>query len=185
LRQAWRRIGAPIADHLRPGLTADRLDELAAAYGFTLPHEARVWWSWHDGSSDNRRPNAEPFPGWWLPSLERCIERAAREWERYVDIYGDDVEDEVWRRSWLPVLTDIAGEHIVIDCVDGLERPSPLYLVERTSMRDRFQARTASFGQLIEWWIEAIDVGAVGFDGTRLVSDDERFPAGLRAARLG
>jgi len=36
----WRRLGAPIAEALRPGLDDGTMDSTAAAYGWTLPPES-------------------------------------------------------------------------------------------------------------------------------------------------
>jgi hypothetical protein len=41
--------GAPIVDHLQPGLSDEQMDELTAPLGLSLPVEARRWWGWHDG----------------------------------------------------------------------------------------------------------------------------------------
>src|SRR4051794_27565273 len=45
----WRAVGAPIADHLRTGLTDTQMDEVTASIDVTLPLEARTWWGWSAG----------------------------------------------------------------------------------------------------------------------------------------
>jgi hypothetical protein len=50
LEAQWVRFGAPIAERLRPGLSAVQLNDIEASLSFGLPHELRELWAWHDGS---------------------------------------------------------------------------------------------------------------------------------------
>lgn len=87
---------------LRPSLSEAQIDEIAAPFGMALPPEASVWWGWHDGTQDGRRPYAEPFPGWWLPGLGDALEQARWEWNEAVGLAGERAETLMWRSSWLP-----------------------------------------------------------------------------------
>jgi cell wall assembly regulator SMI1 len=49
LAALWRAQGAPIAQHLAPGLTSAELDGYERSSGLTLPAELRQWWGWHNG----------------------------------------------------------------------------------------------------------------------------------------
>lgn len=177
LEGRWRDIGAPIAQHLRPGLSAERIDEIVAPLGLTVPAEARVWWGWHDGASASTRPDGEPFPGWWFPSLGAAVSQA--EWERReaVALAGEDAEKLLWRASWLPVATDIGGNHAALDCAAPPDEPSPVYYADREGGAEKFEPRAASLGLMIQWWIDAIDSGAAHFDGGRWHRDFARFDA--------
>jgi hypothetical protein len=53
LAERWRALRAPIADSLRPGLSDAEMDALVSPLGLRLPHEARVWWGWHDGTDSD------------------------------------------------------------------------------------------------------------------------------------
>jgi hypothetical protein len=68
LEAQWVRLGAPIAERLRPGLSAVQLNDIEASLGFDLPHELRELWAWHDGSdctsaTINRKAGLDTFQG--------------------------------------------------------------------------------------------------------------------------
>jgi hypothetical protein len=59
LAKRWREHGAPVASHLRAGLTAEQMDELTRPLGLHLSSEARTWWGWHDGADPALRLGTE------------------------------------------------------------------------------------------------------------------------------
>ena len=137
--------------------------------------EARVWWGWHDGVTASTRPEGESFPGWWFPSLHDAATQA--EWERNEAsaLVGRDAENLIWRSGWLPILTDIGGNHAVLDCTAPPDGPSPVYYADREGGPEKFRPRAPTFGALIAGWIEAIDRGAAHYDGTRWHRDYGRL----------
>jgi hypothetical protein len=40
----WRRLGAPIADLLRPGIAPEAVDDLFRPHGLSVPPELKVLW---------------------------------------------------------------------------------------------------------------------------------------------
>jgi cell wall assembly regulator SMI1 len=81
IEAAWRAQGAPTADSLAPGLTADELDVYEADLGYPLPAELRRWWGRHDGAVDGAwSPGSAVGTGtWYLMSLRESLdERAER-----------------------------------------------------------------------------------------------------------
>jgi len=45
-----RRLGLPIAEHLRPGLSDEEMDAITHPLGIDLPPQLRALWAWHDGA---------------------------------------------------------------------------------------------------------------------------------------
>jgi hypothetical protein len=66
--------------------------ERSAPLRFEVPEDARVWWRWHDGSSAKQAPDAQPFPGWWLPPMRACVACAVWEWNEAYGLAGEDAE---------------------------------------------------------------------------------------------
>ena len=62
LERGWARQSAPVMEHLRPGLSPERIDDLTAPVGLRLPVEARIWWGWHDGVDVRLGPRTELGP---------------------------------------------------------------------------------------------------------------------------
>ena len=144
-----------------------------------------MWWGWHDGASARTRPKAEPYPGWWLGSLTSAVAQARWEWEEAYGLLGDQAETLLWRRSWLPIMTGMAGEHAVIDCAVAPEKPSAVCYFDR-EMADKFVPRAPSVGTIIGWWIDVIDAGFVSYNRStdRWERDFARIEARYPEAKL-
>jgi hypothetical protein len=179
-----RSQGAPVDRWGRPGLSDDEMDATIASVGLRLPTEARVWWAWHDGGTDDEGrwaflgPNGTDFL-----SLARAVEtyRACRA------LALELVEPEIpelanvenrWNSNWFP----IRGEQlpVVIDCGVTLGAPTPVRRIDFADVEGSPSVRAPSLGQAVLWWIAALDAGAWTWNRDRrawdrhqeLVSDD-------------
>jgi cell wall assembly regulator SMI1 len=174
LLQRWRACGAPIAERLRPGLTRAEIRAMTEPLSLTLPEEALRWWEWHDGTfaaqfSVERALGA--FGGLVHLTLAEAIElygkrmRPQEEWER--DTFEEDLV--LWDRTWLPIATEDTGRVIVCSCGDPSGVLSPVHALEWGEAASEVADRgTRSFGELVTWWIEALDSGGWHYDaGTR------------------
>lgn len=99
-----------LIEALREGLSSIAVrDRLAAA---RLPSVAAVeeWFGWHDGVAlpDTRIvDDLELIPGFFPMSLDEAI-----------TLRSDYLADDAWSPSFLPILTNGAGDHLVVD-LDG------------------------------------------------------------------
>src|ERR1700742_4222866 len=49
LATCWTQQGAPVVEHLRPGLANIQIARMVEQLELRLPAEAVAWWSWRDG----------------------------------------------------------------------------------------------------------------------------------------
>jgi hypothetical protein len=161
----------PVGRWANPGLTDDEMDEVVAPLGLRLPIEARIWWGWYDGETKEGRGKLfTPWDG-MLPLREA------------VDVYLSfrsmanklsepdhlppprDNPDFFWHPGWFPLL----GPQLpfVIDCSVGENEPTPIRMIDWQDVDGFFEPRAGSFGQMVAWWIEAIDSGAWDRDTER------------------
>jgi hypothetical protein len=169
LAERWRAAGAPIADSLRPGLSDAEMDALVAPLGLRLPHEARVWWGWHDGArpSDRLGVSWELGPGFGFFSLGEAVALYHEMRELFRDIWADEdpgMVDYWWRPSWLPI-TECRGA-VRCDCAVSEDAPTPIYWAysHDHDADGLTNPKVGSFGTLVCWWIEALDSGGWRYD---------------------
>jgi hypothetical protein len=131
-----------------------------------LSSEARVWWAWHNGSvvGEDRR-HRQVAPGIYLLSLERAV-ASYHENRRLAEERVEGCNpDRWWNPEWLPLLSPDNGTTIGCDCSVARGRPSPLYVVWwKLPDYDGAQLSTGSMGQMIEWWMDAIESGIWRYD---------------------
>ena len=180
--QRLRDLGAPVVDHLRPGLSEQEIDEISAVCGGRLTPEARAWWAWHDGdreryNDDWGRPSLVP----WLVfcGLRGALEQSAgfrdimtavgHQEEGYVpDPRG---EDALFYRQYVTLLQD--QRPLVMDCrhPDAPDAPVGFYTTDGGIWSFR------TFTEQIGWWNWALDnrFWILGPDGD-WGEDPERSP---------
>lgn len=96
--------------------------------------ESRDWWQWslrkaQEVAADAPEGTPNADPGYW------------------------------WRSSWVPLFNDGTG-YLVGDCDLGEPGVAPIRRIEWGPDLDVVaRPRTDSFGQLVEWWIEALELG--------------------------
>ncbi len=96
-----------IQTQLEPGLSESEIHRQFASVGLTVPTEALVWWSWHNGMHER------PGSGLRLPQM--ALERAVQE---YSETYREDKPSEidVWATGWIPIVGGRAWGSIAMDC---------------------------------------------------------------------
>lgn len=72
-------------------------------------------------------------------------------------------EDELWHPMWFPVTRAAYGGVLACDCSDPTSDRTPIRAIEwETEMFGDIGAR--SFGELVTWWIDALDARAWHYD---------------------
>jgi cell wall assembly regulator SMI1 len=162
-----RSQGLPVDEWAKPGLAAGKIEEMLAPLGLRLPTEGLTWWQWHDGA--NRQGQERLFGPWkaYL-SLDEAIavyQESRSVAEVTAGAWPQNDPDFLWHPTWLP----IKGPQlpIVIDCSVPEGQPTPVIFVDWQNVDGFSKPRAESFGQMVSWWIEAIDCGAWRWDPER------------------
>jgi cell wall assembly regulator SMI1 len=162
IEAAWRAQGAPTADSLAPGLSADELDAYEAELGYPLPAELRRWWGRHDGALGGAwSPGSAVGTGtWYLMSLRESLDKRAQ----FLALNGrpDFPEDEEewegeWAPWWLPLVT-AGNAWLFADlraAADG-DGSAPVHAWEHIP-DDLFSVRAPSWGDVITGWAAGIE----------------------------
>jgi cell wall assembly regulator SMI1 len=161
-----RTQGVPVNEWKRPGLTGDQADEILAPLGLRLPVEGRAWWGWHDGPTPEGR--ALLFGPWkYCVSLVKAVE-IYREFRGIVEAGVEpdnpplDDPDYRWNPAWLPI--DGPQLPTVIDCSVPEGEPTPLRFIDLADVEESPKPRAQSLGQMVSWWIAALETGAWKWD---------------------
>jgi cell wall assembly regulator SMI1 len=158
-----------VVDALAPGLSDERMDELAASIDLTLGHEPRGWWGWHDGSL------TYILPGLGHLSLEEAIAEYTerRRWaRRFMDESqtADALRDEEiwWRRSWLPIF-ETGGQHVLVLECEEPDGPAPVRQIDWSLLPEAQYAAVLapSLGEFLERYIAAIEAGRHWYDAEK------------------
>jgi cell wall assembly regulator SMI1 len=164
LEALWAEQGTPLVEHLRPGLTNEEIERELEPLGLRLPSEAALWWGWHDGvpSGQPRVMGGSCFRFLTLGdavreyhSSRRVAETAAR---------TEDEADHLWHPSWLPITNTGYGGVIACDCSVATQDPTPIRMVDWGGKEDSDVPVAESFGQMVAWWIDAMERGAWRYD---------------------
>lgn len=166
--------GAPLVDLLQPGLTEAEMDDRTRPLGVTLPDEARLWWGWHDGVAVEHYGND--------PQREIAVKAAGS--GGYPPDWGDP--DYWWHPQWFPITESISGSTVACDCSVRPGEPTPIRAVSWGTKEDSDVPVARSFGEMVEWWLEAFDTGAWRYDRTQQtwVYSWELLAAGRRLKRV-
>ncbi len=166
---SWRRIEAWLAHNspqvlaaLRPPAAQEQIAHLESATGLKLSQDVRQSFLIHDGSSDFGL-----ISGNELLSLQH----AAGEWEFWVDFVESGQADgwatepdagvrEGWfRRGWLPLTYDGAGDHACLDLDPG-EGGQPGQIIEFWHDADDRKIVAPSFGAWLCQFADELERGA-------------------------
>jgi cell wall assembly regulator SMI1 len=165
LEARWQRLGVALLEGLQPGVPVQDMDALAAPLGLRLPPEARTWWAWHDGVRRGVPPRMNGA-GWSFLTLESALAETAFRRELAESVAGEHAQ-QLWATSWLVLSTNMHGAAIVIDAVDDNAPASPVRYIETEDSRSSVEPATRSMGEMVSWWLDAIDSGAHSYDARR------------------
>jgi cell wall assembly regulator SMI1 len=128
LKAQWIRLGAPIVDGLRPGLSAEQLDDVAARLDLELPQELRILWTWHDGAAPHPVHRAIGPGGFEFLTSDEVV--AARDLNLQIHPAEDaPFPGMFWRRTWIPFMNQAAQRLYVDAARETCSQASPVRLV--------------------------------------------------------
>jgi hypothetical protein len=166
LQERWHRLGVSLLEGLRPGLSVENMNRLTEPLGLRLPLEARTWWGWHDGVRRGVPPRMNGAD-WAFLTLDSALAETAWRRELWLSVAGGDAE-RFWRTRWLVLSTNMHGAAIVIDALDDSAATSPVrYIETEAPAGSSVEPATRSMGEMVTWWLDAIDSGAHTYDTNR------------------
>jgi hypothetical protein len=164
LEREWRAQDMPIAQFLRPGLTAAAVTAALQDVGITPHQELMEWFSWHDGCSTYAEAG--------FHSRLLTLDEAIVQYVSHV-LAGEGI-DELYHPGWFPVVTFSTGSLAVVNCND-LERPtaSTTEIDRELNLRPPEQWVT-SLAIPVEWWARRFSTRLWRWNGDRIVADVDR-----------
>jgi cell wall assembly regulator SMI1 len=166
LQVLWGEQGAPLAKHLQPGLTNEEIDSAMGSLGLRLPTEATLWWRWHNGvpSGSPRDMGGPALACLGLEAAVREYHSSRRVAEQAAMTDGE--ADRLWHPTWFPITNTGYGGVIACDCSVPEGSPTPIRRVAWGYNEESDVPVAESFGQMVGWWIDAIERGAWRYDTT-------------------
>lgn len=177
LKDHCAAVGAPIADLLRPGVSAEDLNKAEAQLGFQLPIEVRDWFMFHNGVANIGLFSPATFPNRASPfGLGSALDRRHELLSVKYPIPELIPDDQIFQPTWLPI--DICNNiHTVLDCGNARNNPqlpAPVHMIIPGSEYSAAEARLPSLTAMLEIWLQLCESGAWYYD----VEDgiwDERY----------
>jgi cell wall assembly regulator SMI1 len=171
LTATWRAHGVPVEEALAPGRDVSSFTSDDGTLHVELVTELQTWWAWRDGHIRDSETAWAIGPLFEQMSSTRSRVRWQRSMAMAKDAAADAPEgtpltdpDYWWRESWVPLASDGSG-YIVADCALGGPELAPIHRIEwQPDMDVDPRPRVDSFGQLVEWWIEAVELGIWTYD---------------------
>jgi hypothetical protein len=130
-----------------------------------VPHELRLWWEWHDGSDVEPHElavNGSFGPSFKVLRIERALE-FSRELRQGAEEDAPDDPGSLWASSWLAI-----GSQGRVACECDLPAEAAVPVLDVDYHKAAFPGALAarSLGEMVSWWIEALELGAWRYDGT-------------------
>lgn len=144
---ALRRIDAPAAGTLVPGLSDTEIDAVLEPLGIDLPEEARVWWRWRNGTDPSAPAGKTLFGDRHFLSLQQNVE--------YYEDLNAIWEDDGYTKLLQPV---DQKPYIFFDCRGLRDASVPVLWTEDIYPLEAF---APSIGSLIRRWIEVLNSGNI------------------------
>jgi hypothetical protein len=162
-----RDLAVPLEEWDTPGLTDDEMKDTVASLSLRLPQEARIWWGWHNGSPGYGLAKIAVPVGDKLLSLTEAVEVHKECRDLAVRLVEPDMPelanpDDRWSASWLPITGPQTPT--VIDCSHPELPITPVRSINFQYVEASKDVGAASLGQMVTWWIGAIDTGAWQWD---------------------
>jgi cell wall assembly regulator SMI1 len=161
----WLLVGqkAPVVQRLQPPASSEALAAIESYLGLPLPDELRQWWGWHDGTDvkpHERAVKASIGPSFEFLSSEEALKMTHEGREIAVDIDPEEPET-YWGPTWLAIGSN---GMVACDVAVGFDAPVPVLDVDYHKAAYPGVVAARSFGEMVQWWIEALESGAWRYD---------------------
>lgn len=159
--------GAVVVQRLRSPASAEAIAAVEDYLGRPLPSEVKTWWAWHDGTDDGI-PGEHAAKGLIGPFFEFHSTTQAiyytQECRDDAEVIAPDDPDATWGKTWLAI-----GNVGKVACESSVEADAPVPILDvdyhHVDIPGTVFAR--SFGEMVSWWIEALEVGAWRYEPER------------------
>lgn len=158
--------GAVVVQRLRPPVSAEALAAVEDYLDLMVPAELRMWWDWHDGTDvkmGERAAHGTIGPFFAPLSATQAIDVTGECRDGALEDAPHD-PDFLWKANWLAVWS--YGK-VACDCAVGVDAPVPILSVDYHHVDVPGTVVARSFGEVIGWWIEALECGAWRYDTGR------------------
>lgn len=157
---ALRAHNVPFDEWTCPGLGDADIDTAIEPLGLSLPREVRVWWRWCNGTIHGGR---RKLPGPWSEALSikgavTQYQEARQVAENTAPDWPHEDPDIIWPPSWLPIVG--TTQPIAVDCSVPEDAPTPVLRIDWSDHEHSRQPRARSLGDMVSWWIAALESGA-------------------------
>lgn len=145
LEERWRRVKAPIARSLLPGVSADEIHSAFEEFPqLTIPRELELWWGWHNGADPKLGSDRIGGDNKFI-TLDKAVAVYRKEFD-----YLPEEEEHLLQwilsgRPWLRIECTPESPDIGSIWFEGFGEESRLVL--------------PSLGHAVEVWTDAIDRG--------------------------
>ena len=102
IEKSLQQLDYPCVDHLNPGLSSQKTQELFEEIPLQPTQDLRALYTWRNGSKDCEGITLGElafFPGFYLMSLEESI-------QTYLELR----ETDAWGKSWFPIFASGGGD---------------------------------------------------------------------------
>jgi hypothetical protein len=102
IEKCLQQLNHPCVDHLNPGITSLKIQELFEEIPLQPNQDLRALYIWRNGSEDSEGITLGElafFPGFYLMSLEESI-------QTYLELR----ETDAWDKSWFPIFASGGGD---------------------------------------------------------------------------
>lgn len=157
LEAQWRRLGAPIAGALNPGLVASQIAGLTADLPFEMPPELLEWYGWHDGAA-RERPGCRSGvtgiigPGHldFLPLADAVAEYWASR-----DLFPPAPPGHPqWEPTWFPLLV-LDATSLYAHCGATTSEGTPVGVVNK-EWDEAERQRASSLAEVVAFWVHLL-----------------------------
>jgi hypothetical protein len=128
-----------------------------------LPNELRVWWSWHDGTSQGQGASliqSSIGPTFFALSAAGAVE-ASQELRAGAEEDAPQDPDSLWASSWVAIGSQ---GRVACECKIPADAPVPVLDVDYHKTAYPGAVVCHSLGRMVQWWIEALESGAWRYD---------------------
>jgi hypothetical protein len=131
--------------------------------GLPLPDELRLWWKWHNGTDVGEHERAVQCsigPTFIVLSTTEAVE-SSRRLRMGAEKDAPEDPDSFWASHWIAIGTD---GRVACDAAIDFDAAVPVLDVDYHKAAYPGAVVARSLGEMVRWWIEALESGAWRYD---------------------